>query len=436
MMKSINDQPIIKFQPKLAKLSKNEQQVLTILVEAAELLAPIYLDQEKQAQVNPDREEIQRAAKNDPALLSPYTVVEKLQGRLVATPYHIKYAPLLKPITDKLIKASEITSNRSFGKLLKLQAKSLLDGSYHQAIAASIKFKPFILDISIGPNDYFNRLFGGKAVYQAWVGILDVERTKRINDYKRVVFYAQRKALVPNERIENFDLVKAKAIDEVILSGLMARTKFVGMSLPMDIEWIKKYGTEVTIFNQANDLRMTEQILPSFRKIFSPGFQGGFSEEDLKRGSLLYVALHELAHNYLYYKNAIKNLEDLFSAIFELTSTLLAMRIAGSLLLKDRITSKQLESMIVAFVSRSFDLIEKSKKDRFLSNYAVGGSIFINYMLESGAIKQQGGMAITNFTKIFLSLHELSYIMERLLSSATKKEAEEFIKKYQRSVVM
>lgn len=86
--------------------------------------------------------------------------------------------------------------------------------------------------------------------------------------------------------------------------------------------------------------------------------------------------------------------------------------------------------MIVAFVCRSFDLIEKSKHDKSISKYALGGVLFINYMLKSGAIKEKGGMAIPNFTKIFLSLHELSYIMERLLSSGTKEDVEAFIKRY------
>lgn len=428
------DKPLIKFNPKLPKLSKNEQEVLKLLVEAAQLIAPIYLEQEKQIQIKIDKKEVEKAAKSNSALLSPYTSIEKSNGKLVAIPYHIKYASLLKPIADRLNEASVIIDNKEFGKLLKLQAKSLIEGSYEEALAASIKIRPYVLDISIGPHDYFNRLFAGKAAYQAWVGIIDIEKTKRLNDYKRVVFNANRKALVPNERIENFDHIKVKALDVVLFSGLMARTKFVGMSLPMDINWIKKHGSEVTIFNKANDLRLKEQILPTFNKIFSTGFKQGFSLEDLKRATFDYVSLHELAHNYLYYKNSLNNLQDLFPVVFELTATLIAMRIAGSLLLKGKITNKHLESMIVTFVCRSYDLIEKDKKNKFMSNYALGGAIFINYMLENGAIKQKGGMAITNFTKIFLSLHELSYIMERLLSSGTKADVENFIKKYSVSI--
>lgn len=423
-------EPLIEFNPKLPKLSKNERAVLKLLVEAGKLIAPIYLEQEKQAQIEINKQEIEKAAKKDSEIFSPYTVIEKLDGKLMATPYHIKYAKLLKPISNKLEEASKVTDNKEFAKALKLQAQALLDGSYEQAIAAWLKFEPYILDISIGPLDYINRLFEGKAVYQAWVGVLDKEGTKRLNNYKSVVFNASRKALAPNERIDNPNNVKAKTVDEILLAGLMARTKFVGMNLPMDIRLVEKYGSEVTIFNQSNQLRLKEQIMPTFNKIFSPAFKTEFTEEDLSRGSLRYVALHELAHNYLYYKNSIKNLQEFFPIIYELTATLLGMRIAGTLLLKDRITNRQLESMIVAYFCRGYDLVEKSKKDKSMINYALGGAIFVNFMLNSEAVKQSGGMAIPNFMKMFLSIHELSYKMEQLLSTGTKKEVEVFIQKF------
>src|SRR3989338_8992111 len=97
-----NNQPLIEFNPKLPKLSKNEKDVLKLLVEAGRLIVPLYLEQEKQVKTTIGKEEIEQAGKKDPSVLSPYTVVEKKDGKLVATPYHIKYEKFLKPIADKL----------------------------------------------------------------------------------------------------------------------------------------------------------------------------------------------------------------------------------------------------------------------------------------------------------------------------------------------
>ena len=65
-----------------------------------------------------------------------------------------------------------------------------------------------------------------------------------------------------------------------------------------------------------------------------------------------------------------------------------------------------------------------------MANYVLGSTIFINFMHESGALKELGDEAIPNFMKIFVSLHDLSNMLEHLLSSGTRREAEVFIKKY------
>lgn len=433
-----SEQPLIKFNPKLPKLSKNEKQVLKILVEAAELIAPIYLEQENQViqmsnffHNRANKGQVERAIKKDPQILSPYTTVEKINGKLVSTPYHIKYANLLKPIIDKLNEASQITENKNFSKFLKLQAKALLEGTYEEAIAVWLKMKPYILDIAIGPVEHHDdRLFHAKASYQAWVGVVNSEKTKKLTFYKDIVLSARREALLPDEHVENYHEVRGKVDNVILFSGHMARTKFVGVNLPMNVKLVEKYGSEVTLFNEVNDLRLKEQILPTFNKIFSKAFRGGFSKEDLRVGNISYISLHELAHNDLYYKNAAKNLQDLLSPIYELCANVLGLRMAGSLLLKDVITNKQLESMIVAFICRSFYLIERGKQSKSWVNYGTSGAIFINFMLQSGALKQLKGLAIPNFTKIFLSLPDLFSALEFLLSSGTRKNAEDFIKRY------
>ncbi len=424
------DKPLIMFKPKLPRLSSSEGKVLKLLVEAGKMIVPIYEQQEKQPIF--EKEELEKEAKTNSQILSPYTVVEKVEGKFVATPYHIKYAKLLKPIAEKLVQAANVTDSKEFGKALKVQAKALTEGSYEEAIATWIKTKPHILDIYIGPLNHFDeRVFSGKASYQSWVGVMDIDGTEKLNNYKTITLGARRKALLPKERIDNLEGVKARTIDLILISGLLARTKFVGLNLPMDVRMVEKYGSEVILFNQLNDLRLKEQVLPAFNKIFSKASREGFSREDLRRGYLRAVALHELAHSFLYYKNSLKNLQDLFPVIYELAATILGLIMAGSLLLKDRITNKMLESMMVAFTSRSYYLMERRKIDKTFVNYALGGTVFINYMIENGTLKVFNEIVVLNFTKMFFSLHDLSLILERLLAQGSRNDAESFLRKYE-----
>lgn len=423
------NEPLIEFNPKLPKLSANEKAVLKLLVEAGKLIVPLYLEQEKQKLVS--REEIEKAAKKDPEALSPYTVVEKIDGKFVVTPYHIKYVTFLKPIAEKLEKAASISENKGFAKALKVQAKALLDGSYEEAIATWLKLEPYILDISIGPIEYHSaRLSFAKSSYHAWIGTLDKEGTERLNRYKKIILTIRRRTLLPRGRIDNLELVKTKTIDVILFSGSIAQIKFVGVNLPIDISIVEKHGSEITIFNQPNDLRMKEQILPAFEQVFPKSFREGYSLEDLRRGSLRTVAMHELAHSYLYYNNAREGLQDLFITIYELTATILGLRLAGTLLLEDVITNKQLESMILAHICRSIYLKEKGKSNPYLTSPVLGSTVLINFLFENGALKQKGEFLIPNFMKIFVALHELLGILEQLLASGAKKDAEALLKKY------
>lgn len=425
------DKALLLFKPSLPPLSENERKVLKLLTEAGKLVAPIFLAQEKQLNGGISKEEIEAAAKKDPLILSLYTVIEKVDGKLVATPYHIKYADLLKPVIARLIKAAAVTHNKGFGKALSLQAEALSDGSYEQATIAWLKTKSYILDISIGPVEYRSAYsFPVKAAYQAWVGILDAEDTKQLNNYKRILLSAKRKALVPDKRVEYLKGIKTRVDKVILFSGLMAQTKPVGVNLPVDVGIVEKYGSGVTLFNEVNDLRLETQIIPTFRSAFSKEFRDGFSWGGLRRGNISYIAIHQLAHHYLYYRNAAKNLKDLFTCVYELAARVLGFRMAGSLLLADIITSKQLESMIVAYLCRSFYLMKKEGKNKVMINSVLGSAIFINLLTQSGALKQLKGKFIPNFMKTLISLQELSYKLESLLVYGTRKDAADFIKKF------
>ncbi len=430
---------LLQFNPKLPNLSKNEKAVLDLLIKAAELIAPIYKLQENQdfpgANFYPHdatKEELEKAAEKNPQILSPYTIVERKDRELVAVPYHIKYADLLKPVAIKLEEAANISENKEFKRVLRLRAEALLNGSYEEATIAWLSIKPYILDISIGPDDYFDdQLLFVKHSYQAWVGILDAEGTERLNNYKSTILAARRQGLIPTERVNNYDQIKAKVLDTILFVGLMAKTKFPGLNYPIDVGIVEKYGSEITLFNQPNNLMVQEEVLPVFEKVFSKEFKEGYSLEDLRRGNLRFTAMHELAHSYLYYRHASERLEDLFRPIYELAANILGLRLAGSLLLKDRISSKQLESMIVALLSRSLHLVENKKRiDKSLAEYILGSRIFINFLIEAGALKTSNGMAVPNFMKIFVALQGLSHILERLLSAGSRDEAETFIKTY------
>mgnify|MGYP001562353867 CR=1 FL=1 len=88
-----------KFKANLSDLSRKEIACLEKLILAAEMLSPLYSRQRNSkypgANFYPHdttKEEIEAAARKNPAILSPYTFVERNKaGKLIAIPYHVKF---------------------------------------------------------------------------------------------------------------------------------------------------------------------------------------------------------------------------------------------------------------------------------------------------------------------------------------------------------
>ncbi len=430
--------PLVIFKTKLPKLNINEKQVLKFLVEAAKLIVPVYELQENRKNPganfypkNVTKEEIEQASKVNPEILSPYTIVEKKDGQLIVTPYHIKYAKLLKPVVKKLQQAAKITENSEFAKRLEKQAQALLDGSYEEANIYWMSMKPYKFNIVIGPIErYDDRLFFIKTAYQAWIGVLDSEYTGVFNRYKPIILASRRKIIMPSEKVDYYDKVQTRVDNAVIYAGRIARTLPVGINLPNDPLLMEKYGSEITVFRQLNQERVKIEILPAFNKFFSPAFKKEFSPRELEDGCLYGVILHELAHTYLRYRNSERNLKDLFPVIDELSASVMGMKVCGPLILKDIMTTKQLESIILAYLARNFYLVTEGKNNLARAHYISGAAIFINYLLESGAIRSEGGISWPNFMKIFVSVEELASVLERMLYQGTREDAESFINRY------
>lgn len=429
---------VLQFDPKLPKLSRNQLQVLDLLVNAAEIIGKVYLLQENRKYPganfypsNATKEEILQASKKDKKILSPYTIVERVNGKLQAIFYHEKYKDLLVQASAKLNEAAKMTESKDFSKRLKIQAEVLLNGQYDEAMISWIGMKPYILDINIGPMErYDDKLFFIKTAYQAWVGVLDEGTTNRVVKYKDIILSARRTSLMPSEKVDFYDKVQARVDDVVIFSGLITRTMFVGVNLPNEVELMEKYGSEITIFKQVNELRFEHDLLPIYNKVFSSSFKGLYSLDDIEKGSLYVNVLHEIAHTYLRYRRAETRLQDLFPIIDELAAYVMGIKVCGLLLLKDIATQHQLESIMVAFLTRSFDWVLAHADDQARLHYVLGGAIFINYLLESGAVVESDGVSWPNFTKMFFALSELASVLERILSMGTRADAEKFIKKY------
>src|SRR3989344_2437046 len=296
---------IIQFPQKDLGLTLSEDKVVKKLVEAAKLVSQIYLKQEnfKQNGANfyprdATKSEIEIAARENPDILSPYTMVERgKNGKLVAIPYHIKFKKDLEKVAKLILEAAKITDNKDFAKRLKVQADALLDGNYTASDIYWLSLKPYKINFVIGPIErYDDKLFFTKCSYQSWVGIMNEKYTTDAVRFKNFVVSSRRKVLAASEKVDFLDKIQIRVDDTLIFSGLIARFMFTSANLPNDVNMMEKHGSESTIFIPCFEKKFQDERYPIYQTIFDRSVESPFSVEEIKSGALRNSYLHEISH--------------------------------------------------------------------------------------------------------------------------------------------
>lgn len=429
---------IKKFKVDMKGLSQKEKVLFDKLMNAAELIQPLYLRQKNSEYLGANfyahdasKEEIEKAAEKNPAILDPYTFVERdKSGKLLAIPFHVKFAKELQPISKLLEEAAELSDNKNFSVYLKKLAQSLLNGNYEESEIFWLTTEIFKFGFVIGPIErYLDKLFFVKCAYQSWLGILDEKGTTEANRLKDAILVGRRKILPGSEKIDVSKL-DVRIDETAIFSGLIADFLFTGTNLPNDIGLVEKYGSNITIFKTSLDLRFRENHLPIFQAVFDKNLQKLYSEKELFEASLRCIILHEISHSVIHYRDAEKRLKDLFPVFDELFAYILGIKGCGTLLLKGALTQKELEAILIMHICRNFTWWLDSIKKPDVSHYAKGAAMTINYFLQERAIKVERGISWPDFAKLCICIDHLSRLLEYHLALGSYEEAKRFVKEY------
>lgn len=251
----------IDMNPDTSFLNAEERQVVNLLIQAAELMNPIYL---RQRYVTNPAIRAQIAAAGDPreallldmydlhfgpwdtlaenrpfwgntpwpegagfyptdltkaefdaylvanpgqreALTSGHTVVRREGDRLVAVPYSVEYRQWLEPAARLLEQAAGITGNASLKRFLTSRAQAFRTNEYYESELAWMDLAGTPIEIVIGPYEvYTDRLYGTKTAFEAFVTVKDPAASADLDKYKTLLPDMERNLPV-EDRYKNFN---------------------------------------------------------------------------------------------------------------------------------------------------------------------------------------------------------------------------------------
>lgn len=416
-------------------LSKNEKKILPLLIKACNELANIYLEQEKNYDIyqgsnlyphTASAQQIQKAAKKDPLILSPYTVVEKSPEGLMAVPYHVKFQDSLQKICKLLSQASRLADNKSFATYLKVASLALLNGDYKKMDIAWLKIKDSTLQFLIGPYERnLDRRYFIKMSYLACIGVRDPYYTNKSKQIRDILLT---NVSEKPHRYTSAPKFQISAVRNIYAAGFLATALISTEHIPSDDQTIREYGSRLVGYLSSMDYKFEKYLYPIFKQIFETRFRESYSEDSLRKANYYLMLVYGLARQLHRYEGSREELKELFPVFDELNSMLTGIAHSKHLVLKGAIDQKELEAMIIMHICWAFSEWVFAKTNHIRADYLRGDTMALNFYFQSEALREFQGISWPNFSKIFFAIEHLSAEIIRLISSGTYQQAQKFLK--------
>lgn len=308
-------------------------------------------------------------------------------GGLYLVPYHVEYADELARAADLLRRAAGLAEHPGFAGYLRLRAEAMQSGEFQASDLAWMDVKDNPVELVIGPIEtYEDRLFGYRTAYEAYVLIRDREWSDRLSRFAAFLPDLQRGLPVP-------DAYKAEtpgtdsdlnAYDVIYYAGHSnAGSKTIAINLPNDEQVQLQKGTR--------RLQLKNAMQAKFEKILEP--ITGVLIDEAQRDHVSFDAFfantmfHEVAHG-LGIKNTLDGsgtvreaLKDVASSMEEGKADILGLYMISELHKAGELGEVDLRDYYVTFMASVFRSI------RFGASSAHGKANMVrfNFFAEHGA---------------------------------------------------
>lgn len=350
-----------------------------------------------------DMSEKEFAACKDQKKNSLYTVIRRdSKGRLIARWYHEEYKDEIGRVCELLEKAISIADNPEMKKYLSERKKAFETDDYFASDIAWMDMKNSNIDFVVGPiENYDDKFMEAKASYEAFVLVKDVERSKQLAHFVKMLPDIQ-KILPCDPKYKTFvpgtesDLNVYNAI--YYAGDCNAGSKTIAINLPNDDRVQAEKGARRLQLRNSMQAKFDKIMLPIGKIVLNPK-----QMEHLKFDAFFWnVTFHEVGHG-LGIKETINGKGSVDDAMKtektsweEAKADILGLFIVCHLIDKKEITNITKEDAITTFIAGLF----RSVRFGAASSHGKANMMCYNVMKEQGAFtRDANGIYTINYDK-------------------------------------
>ena len=333
--------------------------------------------------------QIKTRADQAKALKGYFTVIQRDGDRLKAVPYSEAYRERLTRASDLLKQAAGEAKHPALKKYLELRAAAFLSNDYFDSDMAWMDLGDSPLEVVIGPYEvYEDKLMGYKAAMEAFITLRDPDYSARLQ--KLAAFNQEVEKNLPLEAKYHTKRGTASPISVVIelftAGDTRAGVQTAAFNLPNDERVRTKKGSKKVMLKNVTEAKFNKVLVPIAKQVVDDkllelvDFDTYFTE----------ILLHEMAHGMgpgeitVHDRKTSVNaeLKELYPAIEECKADIVGL-VNGAYLIKKGALPKEMERRLPAtYLAGVFRAV------RFGTEEAHGKAVLVafNYLFKGGAL--------------------------------------------------
>lgn len=225
-----------------------------------------------------------------------FTVIRRdAKGKLTIVPYSQEYKADLDRAGKLLREAAALTGNESLKKFLTTRADAFASNDYYESDIAWMDLDA-PLDITFGPYETYNdELFGYKAGFEAYINLRDEKASERL------AFLGQHLQDIENNLPEDPQYRVAKlgaaapirVVNEVFAAGDGNHgVQTAAYNLPNDDKVVQLKGSKRVMLKNVQEAKFKSTLLPISKAVLQPAAQKDLSFDLF----FTHIVAHELSH--------------------------------------------------------------------------------------------------------------------------------------------